>query len=163
MPAFPRSELQEMIDRFVAANDKAGETGDWGPLAEFYAKDAIYSWNNGPKHEFVARGRQQRLPGGLVGGQFAAVAAPKLRPLLRIVPIPAAQGGARRDIFQPSVQRQRLLAHAARPQPFDKKQPPISAAGRVIHAPQAYRRLHPRSSGGLTCRNPTNTSSERAS
>lgn len=59
MPAFPRSELQEMIDRFVAANDAAGETGDWSPLADFYAPDALYSWNNGPKHEFVARGREE--------------------------------------------------------------------------------------------------------
>ena len=34
MPAFPRSELEEMIRRFVAANDKAGDTGDWEPLAD---------------------------------------------------------------------------------------------------------------------------------
>jgi SnoaL-like protein len=59
MPAFPRKELQEMIRRFVEANDKAGDTGDWEPLAAFYAPDAIYTWNNGPKHEFVARGRDE--------------------------------------------------------------------------------------------------------
>jgi hypothetical protein len=59
MPAFPRRELEEMIRRFVEANDKAGDTGDWEPLAAFYAPDAIYSWNNGPKHEFVARGRDE--------------------------------------------------------------------------------------------------------
>jgi hypothetical protein len=59
MPAFPREELEEMIRRFVAANDKAGDTGDWDPLARFYAEDAIYSWNNGPHHEFVARGRDE--------------------------------------------------------------------------------------------------------
>jgi hypothetical protein len=59
MPAFPRTELEEMMRRFVAANDRAGETGDWEPMAAFYAKDAIYSWNNGPKHEFVARGRDE--------------------------------------------------------------------------------------------------------
>ena len=57
MPAFPRQELEEMVRRFVAANDRAGETGDWGPLGDFYAEDAIYSWNTGPTHEFVARGR----------------------------------------------------------------------------------------------------------
>ncbi|HVH06646.1 MAG TPA: nuclear transport factor 2 family protein [Myxococcota bacterium] len=56
---YPRTELEEMIKRFVAANDKAGDTGDWEPLAQFYAEDAIYSWNNGPKHEFVARGRKE--------------------------------------------------------------------------------------------------------
>jgi hypothetical protein len=56
---YPRTELEEMIRRFVAANDKAGDTGDWEPLAQYYAPEAIYSWNNGPKHEFVARGREE--------------------------------------------------------------------------------------------------------
>jgi hypothetical protein len=59
MPAFRRDEIEEMMRRWVAANDRAGETGDWGPMAGFYAEDAIYSWNNGPKHEFVARGRDE--------------------------------------------------------------------------------------------------------
>jgi hypothetical protein len=59
MPAFPREELEEMVRRFVAANDEAGRTGDWDPLARFYTEDALYSWNNGPKHEFVARGRKE--------------------------------------------------------------------------------------------------------
>jgi hypothetical protein len=59
MPAFPREELEEMMRRFVAANDRAGQTGDWGPLGDFYAEDALYSWNNGPRHEFVARGRDE--------------------------------------------------------------------------------------------------------
>lgn len=59
MPAFPRAELEEMIRRFVAANDACGKDGDWDRLAAFYAPDAIYTWNNGPKYEFVARGREQ--------------------------------------------------------------------------------------------------------
>ena len=59
MPAFPRHELEEMMRRWIAVNDRAGETGDWGPMADFYAEDAIYSWNNGPKYEFVARGRDE--------------------------------------------------------------------------------------------------------
>jgi hypothetical protein len=59
MPAFPREELEEMMRRFVAANDRAGQTGDWDPLGDFYAEDAVYSWNNGPRHEFVARGRDE--------------------------------------------------------------------------------------------------------
>jgi hypothetical protein len=59
MSAFPREELEEMIRRFVEANDRAGETGDWKPLAQFYTEDAVYSWNNGSKWEFVARGRDQ--------------------------------------------------------------------------------------------------------
>lgn len=57
MPKFPREELEETIRRFVAANDEAGRTGDWSPLADFYTEDAVYSWNVGPGHEFVARGK----------------------------------------------------------------------------------------------------------
>lgn len=59
MPAYPRDELEEMIRRFRAANDEAGETGEWQKLADFYTEDALYTWNNGAKHEFAARGRQQ--------------------------------------------------------------------------------------------------------
>ena len=28
-------------------------------MADFYAEDALYTWNKGPGHEFVARGRDQ--------------------------------------------------------------------------------------------------------
>lgn len=59
MPAFPRDEMEEMVDRWVAANDEAGRTGDWSKMSSFYSEDALYSWNNGPKWEFVARGRKQ--------------------------------------------------------------------------------------------------------
>ena len=47
--------------RFVAANDRAGETGDWEPLGEFYAEDAIYTWNNGAEAR-VRRARARRDP-----------------------------------------------------------------------------------------------------
>ncbi len=59
MPGFPREELEEMVRRWVAANAEAGRSGVWSPMAEFYTDDALYTWNNGPRHEFVARGRQQ--------------------------------------------------------------------------------------------------------
>jgi hypothetical protein len=59
MPAFPRHELEEMVHRWVEANNEAGRTGDWSKMSEFYTEDAIYSWNTGPNWEFVARGRQQ--------------------------------------------------------------------------------------------------------
>ena len=58
-PAFPREELEEMLARWVAANDEAGRTGDWSKMSAFYTEDALYTWNNGDKWEFVARGRQQ--------------------------------------------------------------------------------------------------------
>ncbi len=59
MAAFPRDEMEEMVRRWVAANDEAGRSGDWSQMSRFYTEDAVYSWNNGPKWEFVARGRQQ--------------------------------------------------------------------------------------------------------
>lgn len=59
MPAFPREELEEMVRRWVAANDRAGRRGDWSQMSSFFTEDALYSWNNGSKWEFVARGRQQ--------------------------------------------------------------------------------------------------------
>jgi hypothetical protein len=61
MPAFPREEIEEMLRRWIAANDAAGPKGDWSEMPNFFTEDAIYSWNNGPKHEFVARGKQQIL------------------------------------------------------------------------------------------------------
>ncbi len=59
MPAFPREELEEMVRRWLAANDRAGHTGDWSQMSTFFTEDALYSWNNSSKWEFVARGRQQ--------------------------------------------------------------------------------------------------------
>lgn len=57
MPKFPRQELEEMMRRFVAANDEAGGTGDWSKLVDFYTEDALYTYNYGHKYEVVARGR----------------------------------------------------------------------------------------------------------
>ena len=41
MPAFPRKEMEEMVRRWIAANDEAGRTGDWSKMSAFYADDAI--------------------------------------------------------------------------------------------------------------------------
>jgi hypothetical protein len=51
--------MEEMVRRWVAANAEAGRSGDWSRMSSFYTEDAVYSWNNGPKWEFVARGRRQ--------------------------------------------------------------------------------------------------------
>ena len=59
MPRTPRAELEEMMRRWVAANDEAGRTGDWSKMPGFFTEDAIYSWNNGHKYEFVATGREE--------------------------------------------------------------------------------------------------------
>ena len=59
MASFPREELDEMVRRWVAANNEAGRTGEWKKMARFYTDDAIYSWNNGAGFEFVAKGIEQ--------------------------------------------------------------------------------------------------------
>ncbi len=33
MKSFPREEMQEMVERWVAANDEAGRTGDWSKMS----------------------------------------------------------------------------------------------------------------------------------
>lgn len=59
MKSFPREEIEEMLRRWIAANGECGRTGDWQRMTRFYTEDALYSWNNGPDWEFVARGREE--------------------------------------------------------------------------------------------------------
>ena len=59
MPSFARTEMEQMVARWIAANAEAGRSGDWSKMSAYYTDDAIYSWNNGPHQEFVARGRQE--------------------------------------------------------------------------------------------------------
>jgi len=51
--------MEEMMQRWLAANERAEALGDWRGLADHYTEDAEYTWNLGPNEEFVARGRQQ--------------------------------------------------------------------------------------------------------
>jgi limonene-1,2-epoxide hydrolase len=44
MPSFPRKEVEETANRFAAANVRAESERDWGPLADFYTDDAVYSY-----------------------------------------------------------------------------------------------------------------------
>ncbi len=57
MPAFPYEELNEMVNRWLAANRAAQDAGDWRPMADMYTEDATYGWNIGPHEEFMAVGR----------------------------------------------------------------------------------------------------------
>lgn len=54
--AFPRSEMEEMVRRWLDANERAQEAGDWSVLAEMFTEDATYGWNLGPNEEFMAVG-----------------------------------------------------------------------------------------------------------
>lgn len=60
MPEYPRHELEEMVERWLAANKRSEQEGNWSDhLGGMYTEDAEYSWNMGPDREFIARGRQQ--------------------------------------------------------------------------------------------------------
>lgn len=59
MTAYPRAELEEMVERWLQANRDAEAAGDWKPMAELYAPDATYGWNYGDRTEFMAVGRDE--------------------------------------------------------------------------------------------------------
>ncbi|NIJ14872.1 hypothetical protein FHU38_005280 [Saccharomonospora amisosensis] len=59
MPAFPRAELDEMVSRWLAENERCEQAGDWRPLALMYTEDATYGWNVGPEQDFMAVGRDE--------------------------------------------------------------------------------------------------------
>ncbi|HTT86245.1 MAG TPA: nuclear transport factor 2 family protein [Acidimicrobiales bacterium] len=59
MPAYSYDELEEMVQRWLDANRRAQEAGDWKPMAEMYTEDATYGWNVGPNDEFMAVGRDE--------------------------------------------------------------------------------------------------------
>ena len=75
MPAFPREELEEMVRRWVAANDDAGRSGDWSKMADFYTEDAVYTWNTSDKWEFVARRPSARSTTGPSAARWPASSA----------------------------------------------------------------------------------------
>lgn len=56
MSEYSREELEEMMKRWLAVNDKAEQEGNWRHLADFYAEDVIYGWDtpNG-KYQFTGR------------------------------------------------------------------------------------------------------------
>lgn len=56
---YPRAEMEEMVERWLAANAACEEQLDWRPMADFYTADATYGWNVGPKDEFMAVGRDE--------------------------------------------------------------------------------------------------------
>lgn len=53
---FPREQLESWVQRWLQANIDAEHSGDWRPLADFYADDATYGWNIGPKEDVMCVG-----------------------------------------------------------------------------------------------------------
>lgn len=56
MATYARAELEEMVSRWLAVNDKAEAEGNWRHLADFYTDQCVYGWDtpNG-KYEFIGR------------------------------------------------------------------------------------------------------------
>ena len=59
MTAYPRAELEEMVQRWLQANKDAEAANDWKPMADLYTEDATYGWNYGAHTDFMAVGREQ--------------------------------------------------------------------------------------------------------
>jgi SnoaL-like domain len=77
MTAFPRDEMEEMVERWLQVNRDAEAAGDWEAMALMYAEDATYGWNYGPTTEFMAVGRDEirdialgQEMGGLDGWEY---------------------------------------------------------------------------------------------
>jgi hypothetical protein len=54
--AYPREELEDVVQRWLEANRESERTGDWRNLAAFYTDDATYGWNIGPKEDVMCVG-----------------------------------------------------------------------------------------------------------
>lgn len=77
MTAYPRTELEAMVQHWIQANRDAETAGDWKSMASCYTEDATYGWNYGPKEHFMAVGRDEIRDialglemGGLDGWQY---------------------------------------------------------------------------------------------
>ncbi len=61
-----RAELEEMVQRWIVAHDRATATRDWkSTLGAFYTDDAEYHWDLGPNETFVVRGLRDIVEVGL--------------------------------------------------------------------------------------------------
>lgn len=54
-----RAEIDEFWENWLQANRDVEQTGDWRPLAEWFAEDATYGWMYSPDEHFMAVGRDQ--------------------------------------------------------------------------------------------------------
>ena len=54
-----REQLDDWVERWLQVNRDAEAAGDWTPLADFYAEDATYGWNIGPKEDVMCVGRDE--------------------------------------------------------------------------------------------------------
>jgi len=57
MSAYKREEMEEMMRRWLAVNDKAEQEGNWRHLADFFSEDCLYGWDT-PNGKYEFRGRE---------------------------------------------------------------------------------------------------------
>ncbi|MCG8413645.1 MAG: hypothetical protein MI746_05435 [Pseudomonadales bacterium] len=57
MSQFSREEMEEMMRRWLAVNDKAEQEGDWRCLADMYTEDVVYGWDT-PNGKYEYNGRE---------------------------------------------------------------------------------------------------------
>jgi hypothetical protein len=55
-PSHSREQLEDWVERWLEVNRTAEREGDWKGLADFYADDATYGWNIGPKEDVMCVG-----------------------------------------------------------------------------------------------------------
>src|SRR5690606_39854591 len=59
MPSLPREQLEKLVEEWLEANREAERKGDWRGLADFFADDATYGWNIGPKEDVMCVGKDE--------------------------------------------------------------------------------------------------------
>ena len=59
MSDLSRAEIEEFWATWLDINRKVEASGDWRPMAEWYAEDATYGWMYSPDEHFMAVGRDQ--------------------------------------------------------------------------------------------------------
>jgi hypothetical protein len=59
MAAPTREQLEDFVQRWLDVNRESERNGDWTPLAQFYADDATYGWNIGPKEDVMCVGKDE--------------------------------------------------------------------------------------------------------
>ncbi|CAM3725956.1 nuclear transport factor 2 family protein [Nocardioides marinus] len=59
MSDLTRAEIEEFWETWLQVNRDCERTGDWRPMAEWYAEDTTYGWMLTPDEHFMAVGRDQ--------------------------------------------------------------------------------------------------------
>ncbi|MDT5087695.1 MAG: hypothetical protein QOG47_402, partial [Mycobacterium sp.] len=54
-----REKLEAWVDSWLQANKDCEKAGDWRPLGDFYAPEATYGWNIGPKEDVMCVGAKE--------------------------------------------------------------------------------------------------------